>query len=81
MPVKVAAAKIMEANIALQETEEATRVKCLQALRVKFFTVAQIKFGSKEKWVSWSPLEAKFGPLSPGDSTRSPLPIPPLRFR
>jgi hypothetical protein len=69
MPSRVAAAQIMEANIALQETEEATQVKRLQALWVKFSTVAQIKFGSKEKGVSWSPQESEFGPPSPGDNT------------
>jgi hypothetical protein len=29
---------------------------------------AQIEFGSKEKGVSWSPQESKFGPPSPSDS-------------
>jgi hypothetical protein len=48
-PAKVAAAQVMETNIALQVTEEATQVEHLQALRVKFPTAAQIEFGSKEK--------------------------------
>jgi hypothetical protein len=69
MPAKVAAAQMMEADIVLQETEEATRVEHLQALLVKFSTAAQSKFGSNEKGVSWSPQEFKFGPLLLGDST------------
>ncbi len=56
MPVralaKVAAAQVMEANIAMQKTEEVTRAKRLLALRVKFSMAAQIKFSSKEKRVS-----------------------------
>jgi hypothetical protein len=52
---KAATAPIMKANIALQETEEATQVEHLQALQVKFSLAAQIKFGSKEKGISWSP--------------------------
>jgi hypothetical protein len=75
-PAKVAAVQIIEANILLQETEEATQVKRLQALRVKFSMAAQIKFGSKEKGVSWSPQESKFGPPLPGDSTAFTLPNP-----
>jgi hypothetical protein len=68
MSAKVAAAQIMEADIALQETEEATRVERLQALQVKFSMAAQSKFSSKEKGVSWSPQESEFGPPLPGDS-------------
>jgi hypothetical protein len=49
MPAKVAAAQVMEANIALQETEEATRVKCLQALQVKYSTVAQTNLVQKRR--------------------------------
>jgi hypothetical protein len=73
----------MEADIALQKTKEATQVERLQALRVKFSTVAQIKFGSKEKGVSWSLQESKFGPLSPGDSTAftPPNPTPAVLVR
>jgi hypothetical protein len=52
----------------LQETEEATRVKPLQALQEKFAKAAQIKFGSKEKRVSWSCKESEFGPQSPDDN-------------
>ncbi len=67
-PAKVAAAQVLEANSALQETEEATWVELLQALRLKFSTVAQIKFALKEKGVSWFSQESEFGPPSPGDS-------------
>ncbi len=49
MPAKVAASQQMESGIALQETEDATQVKLLQALRLTFSTAAQIKFGPKEK--------------------------------
>jgi hypothetical protein len=52
MPAKVAAAQMKEANTALQKTDKATQVECLQALRGKFSTAAQSKFGSKEKGVS-----------------------------
>jgi hypothetical protein len=76
MPAKVAAAQVMEADILLQETEAATQVECLQALQVKFSTAAQIKFGSKEKGVSWSPQESEFGPPLPGDSTAITPPNP-----
>jgi hypothetical protein len=37
----------MKSGIALQETEDATQVKLLWALRLTFSTAAQIKFGSK----------------------------------
>ncbi len=83
MPAKIAAAQMMEANIALQDTEEATQVKHLQALRVKFSTAAQSKFGSKEKGVSWPPQESKFGPPLPGESMAftppNPTPAVPVR--
>ncbi len=82
-PAKVAAAQIMEANIAFQETEEATRVEYLQALQVKFSMVVPIKYSSKEKGVSWSLQESKFGLPSPGDSTAftplNPTPTVPVR--
>jgi hypothetical protein len=83
MPAKVTAAQRMEADIALQETEEATQVERLQALRVKFSMVAQSEFGSKEKGVSWSPQESKFGPPWPGDSMAftSPNPTPGVPVR
>jgi hypothetical protein len=68
IPAKVDAAQVMEDDIVLQEAEEATRGKRLQALRVKFSTAAQIELGSKEKGVSWSPQESKLGPPSPGNS-------------
>ncbi len=68
MPAKAAAAQILEANIALHETEDATQVKLMPALRLKFSMAAQIKFGLKEKGVSWFSQESEFGPPSPGDS-------------
>jgi hypothetical protein len=50
---------------------------------MKFSTAAQIKSGSKEKGVSWSPQESEFGLLLPGDSTAitppNPTPAVPVR--
>ncbi len=43
---------------------------------MKFSTAAQIKFGSKEKGVSWSLQESEFGPPSPGNSTAFTPPNP-----
>ncbi len=43
---------------------------------MKFSTAAQIKFGSKEKGVSWSLQESEFGPPSPVDSTAITPPNP-----
>ncbi len=44
---------------------------------------AQIKFSSKEKMISWSPQESKFGPPLPGDSTAitPPNPTPAVLVR
>jgi hypothetical protein len=67
-PAKAAAAQVLEAIIALQETEDATQVKLLQALQLEFSMVARIKYGLKEKGVSWFSQESEFGPRSPGNS-------------
>ncbi len=82
-PAKFAAAQVIEANIALQELEEATQVERLQALRMKFSMEPQIKFGSKEKGVSWYPQESKFGPPLPGNSMAitPPNPTPVILIR
>ncbi len=67
-PAKAAAAQVLEAIIALQETEDATQVKLLQALQLEFSMVARIKYGLKEKGVSWFSQESELGPSLPGDS-------------
>ncbi len=58
-PIKLAAEKVMEADIALQESEEALHLDRVEALRVKFAKAAGTKAASKEKGVSWSTPEEK----------------------
>ncbi len=48
-PTEAATSQVLEANIALQETEDATQVKLLQALRLKFSTAAWVKFGQRKR--------------------------------
>jgi hypothetical protein len=53
-PIKLAAEKMMEADISLQESEEALRLDRVEALRAKFAKASGAKAASKEKGVSWS---------------------------
>jgi hypothetical protein len=53
-PIELAAEKVMEADIALQESEEALHLDRVEALRVKFAKATGTKAASKEKGVSWS---------------------------
>jgi hypothetical protein len=48
-PIKLAAEKVMEAEIALQESEEALRLDRVEALRAKFAKASGAKAASKEK--------------------------------
>ncbi len=58
-PIELVAEKVMEVDIAFQESEEALHLGWVEALRVKFAKAAGTKAASKEKGVSWSMLEEK----------------------
>jgi hypothetical protein len=53
-PIKLAAEKVMEADIAIQDSEEALRLDWVEALRAKFAKASGAKATLKEKGVSWS---------------------------
>jgi hypothetical protein len=53
-PNKIAAAQVVEDDIALQESKEGANCDWVEALWVKFAATAELKSTTKEKGVSWS---------------------------